>query len=381
MPRLDTHEVARLRASVDFYALVSQVCELTPAAGPGEYLGLCPFHEDRRASLSVNAERGIFHCFACGVGGDVVDFVMRIRGCPFREAVSFLAESTGGLTPPESRRRLAARPPRPMTSDPRLLELLERAAGSYHWALADSDAGAIARGYLAERGVSAEIASTFRLGLSAAGGHFLHPAAVKRGFSGAELCAAGLARKDSAGRVIDHFSSARLLFPISDAKGNVRGFSGRSIDGAEPKYFNCRTSAIFVKGRLLFGQEQAASAIAQAGRVIVCEGFFDAVALSAHGFAESVSVMGIAMTEHQAAQLAQMAVPIYVAYDGDDGGARTAPRALERLAKAGAKDVFLAQLPAGDDPASLLAERGGEAFAGVLAEAAPIRSGGEDVSS
>lgn len=373
MPRIDKTDVQRLRERVDFHALVSGVTELSAAAGPGEYLGLCPFHEDRRASLSVNVDRGVYHCFACDAGGDVVDFTMNVRGCSFREAIEFLAEFAGehACEPVGERRKLAPARERAMVSDPRLLDLLERATKRYHWSLAISDAGEAARDYLAARGVAPDVAELFRLGFSPGDSRFLHRGAVKAGFSAGELIAAGMAGPGPKGALRDHFRSPRLLFPISDAKGQVRGFSGRAIDGGEPKYFNCRTSSIFIKGQMLFGFDQARPAIKAAGKVIVSEGFFDAVALSAHGFPESVSVMGIAMTESQAAQLAALKVPVFVAYDADEGGTRTVPRALERLAAAGADDVFVVNLPAGEDPASLLQSAGASGFTRALEAARP----------
>lgn len=372
-PRFDKAELQRIRAGVDFLSLVGEVTELAPTGTPGEFLGCCPFHEDRKPSMSVNPERLLFHCYSCGEGGDVFDFVLRIRDCDFPSAVSFLKEYAGDTAELDvGRIRKLEVPERVMSDDPRLLELIGRAATRYHLALTTSDEGGVGRTYLEERGIPMSTAARFGLGCSFDDGQFILRPATRAGFTGDELERSGLVRKTPRGSLQDHFRSPRLLFPIQDAAGQVRGFSGRSLDGAQPKYFNCKTSEAFIKGQMLYGMNQARTSIEEAGRVIVVEGFFDAVALAAHGYPEAVSVMGIAMTKHQATQIAELGVPVSMAYDADDGGTRTLPRALERLRDAGVRDVSVVRLPAGKDPADVLTSEGPEAVSRALAAAEPV---------
>jgi DNA primase len=327
--------------------MVELVSARTPLRRVGaRWTGRCPFHEERTPSFSVNPAEKLFYCFGCGKGGDLIAFVRETEALDFAGAVEWLADRYGfQLEYEESSPEAEAGRRR----RERLLALLEAAAAFYGRHLWDSEEGAFAREYLAGRGLGEEVCREFRLGL-APGGTTLTRKAMERGFTKAELVAAGLTTQ----RGTDYFAR-RLLFPLTDARGRVLGFQARKLYDDDPlrgKYVNTAEGELFRKGNLLYGLHLARGAIAKQDRAVVVEGNTDVIALRQAGFEPVVAAMGTALTEGQLTELGRLARSVVLCFDGDAAGEAAALRGME-LAVAKALDVRVVPLPAGRDPADL----------------------------
>jgi DNA primase len=331
-----------VRHGADFVAVVE---ERTPLRKAGARLtGRCPFHDERTPSFSVNPVDKLFFCFGCGKGGDMITFVRETQGLDFAGAVEWLAErfripieyEEGSPADDEKRRRRE-----------RLYAVLEQAASFYERTLWDSQAGSLARDYLAGRGLREEVCREFRLGL-ALGSNALTRKAVEKGFTLDELRAAGLTRQRG-----DDYFQRRLLFPLADARGRVLGFQARRLyddDPLQAKYVNTPESELFHKGSVVYGLDHARASIARENRVCVVEGNTDVIALRQAGFDPVVACMGTALTEHQLRELVRLTKRLWLAFDGDAAGESAALRGME-LAVAQGFDVKVVALPPGVDPA------------------------------
>src|SRR5438046_3669343 len=272
------------------------------------YTGLCPFHDEKTPSFSVNPADKLFYCFGCGKGGDLITFVRETEQLDFAQAVEWLAERYRVTLEYEesSPERDAERSRRE-----RLLALLEQAAGFYERYLWDSESGEPAREYLRGRGLGEEVCREFRLGL-APGGAALAQAAAGQGFTRDELTGAGLINR----RGNDYFSR-RLLFPLADARGRVRGFQARQLYEDDPlraKYVNSPEGDLFRKGDLLYGLHQARAAVAKQDRAVVVEGNTDVLALRQSGFEPVVASMGTALTENQLRELGRLTKRLFLCF-------------------------------------------------------------------
>jgi len=333
-----------------------------------EYSGLCPFHNEKSPSFTVNEEKGFFHCFGCGAHGDVISFVMRSDGLTFPEAVERLA-GDAGLAVPETRPEDRERAARQST----LLGAMEAGAKFFEAELRGAR-GRAARDYLAGRALSPETVARFRLGYAPDTRSALKEALTKAGFPEALLIEAGLLIKpDDGGASYDRFRG-RVMFPITDRRGRAIAFGGRVMGDGTPKYLNSPETPLFHKGRVLFGLAQAAEAIRKSGEVIVAEGYMDVIALAQAGIAEAVAPLGTALTEEQLLLLWKMAPEPLLCFDGDAAGERAAARAAERALPllAPGQSLRFAMLPAGEDPDSLVRGRGAAAFATVRQAALPL---------
>lgn len=325
-----------------------------------EYLGLCPFHDDKSPSLSVNAEKGVFLCRACQAKGTTVDFVMRMERLEFREAIELLAGRMG-LTlavSPEQRHRADDRE--------RLQKVCGFAAEAYERALWNP-AGQAAREYLARRGVSDEVARQFRLGYAPGGWDKLVGHLEEKGHRLPDAEAAGLimARKQGDG-YYDRFRH-RLIFPIVDQAGRVVAFGGRVLNPEdEPKYLNSSESAIFSKRRLLYGLPYAVGHL-ETGAVVV-EGYMDVIALHQHGVVSALATMGTALTPEHLRLLRRHTGRVILCYDADVAGNRATDRAATAFIEEGV-DGRVLSLPAGQDPDDYVRSHGREAFEALVAAA------------
>ena len=261
-------------------------------------MGRCPFHEDNSPSFSVNPAEKVYHCFGCGVGGDLFSFVMEKEALDFSAAVEWLADQYNveleyeELDPQGAAERQKQRE--------RLYELLERATKFYERTLADARRGRAARKYLEGRGFSAEVLAKFRVGYSPKAWDKLFVPALRQGFTEQELIDAGLVQRNDKGQLFDRFRG-RIMFPLADKKGIVRGFGARGMrDSDKPKYLNSADGPAYHKGSQIFGVNHARRPAAAKKRVIAVEGYADVLALHDAGFEEAVAVMGTAMTEMQA---------------------------------------------------------------------------------
>jgi DNA primase len=358
--------IERVKDAVDMVELVGARSDLRRVGS--RWTGLCPFHDERTPSFSVNAENKLYYCFGCGESGDAIKFVEATEGLDFRETVELLAERYGVELKREEEDPLAeARRKR----RERLLALVERAAAYYERVLWESPEAARAREYLAGRGMGDEVLRTFRVGYAPSAWDKVMMAAQRDGFSQEELAASGLGQKGRQGGFYDRFR-ARIMFPLADPRGKVLGFGARSMrDDQGPKYVNTSENELYHKGRQLFGIDQARGPAARAGRVVVVEGYTDVLALHQAGVTESVAIMGTALTQEQMAGLGQAARTVYLALDADRAGQDAMLRAA-RAAREKELELLVVDMPEGKDPADLLAADGPDAFRDRLANAREV---------
>ena len=342
MARIKDSSVEAVKAAAEILPLVEDSVRLRKAGGT--YKGLCPFHQERTPSFTVTPARGTFKCFGCGEGGDAIAFVEKIEQVDFVEAIEILARRFGveieyEETSPEAERERRRRE--------RQRNVLERATAFYERMLWDSEQGAFAREYLASRGLGEEVCRAFRLGY-APGGALLVRRALQEGYEQGELLAAGLANR----RGNDYFQR-RLVFPLADARGGVRGFQARKLHDDDPlqaKYVNSPESELFRKGDLLYGLDSGRQAIAKEDRAVVVEGNTDVLALRQAGFLPVVASMGTALTERQLKELARLTRRLYLCFDADAAGQDATLRGMD-LALAQSFNVQVVALPKGSDPA------------------------------
>ena len=342
MARIKDESIERVKATMEILPLVEEVVRLRKTGGT--YKGLCPFHQERTPSFTVTPARGTFKCFGCGEGGDAITFVMKTENIDFVDAIELLAHRFGveleyEESSPEHDRKRAR--------DDRLRALLERAAEFYGRVLWDSEIGAPAREYLASRGLGEEVCREFRIGYAPGGGQ-LTGRARQEGYSQEELLAVGLANR----RGNDYFQR-RIVFPLADARGRVRGFQARKLHDDDPlqaKYINSPEGELFRKGDLLYGLDTARTQIAKEDRAVVVEGNTDVLALRQAGFAPVVASMGTALTEAQLRELARLTKRLFLCFDSDAAGQDATLRGMELAVRDGFT-VRVVPLPPGTDPA------------------------------
>ncbi|HXD71322.1 MAG TPA: DNA primase [Gaiellales bacterium] len=348
MSRISEQSLESVKAAVDMVDLVNGRTTLKKAGS--RYAGKCPFHDERTASFSVNPVDKLYHCFGCGKSGDAITFVQDTESLDFVAAVEWLGERYGveiaydEVSPEADKRRGEQR---------RLLALLEDAAGFYSRYLWDAGEAADARTYLEERGLTEETARSFRLGFAPTAWDRVCAAALKKGFTAAELERAGLSSRGRRGP-LDRFRG-RLMFPLADARGRVRGFGARQMPGGEPpKYLNSPEGVIFHKSETVYGLDHARPTITAQSRAIVVEGYTDVLALHQAGMPESVASMGTALTEHQVRELARVcgSGTLYLAFDADAAGEEAALRGMQMAERTG-MEVRVVALPDGRDPADV----------------------------
>ena len=367
MARYTDDSRERVRDAVDFVELVGARTELKPA-GVRRLTGLCPFHDERTPSFSVDAERKLYNCFGCGVGGDAITFVRELEALDFPDAVELLAERYNvelkrDREDPQAEERRRRRE--------RLMALLERTAGFYATYLTEAGEARRAREYLAGRGLSPEVLASFRVGYAPKAWDRLLVGAQRDGFKPEELLAAGLVQRGRSGGLLDRFRG-RIMFPLADARGRVLGFGARAMrDEQGAKYINTAENEIYHKGRQLFGIDRARAAAAKAGRVVVVEGYTDVLALHQAGIEETVAIMGTALTQDQLGELARAAGregTVFLAFDADRSGQEAMLRAA-RIAEDRDLHLRVVQMPEDRDPAELVAVDGPQAVVERLASA------------
>lgn len=323
----------------------------------------CPFHAEKTPSFFVSPERGTYHCFGCGVGGDIFGFVQAIEGLDFRGALKVLAEKAGVEIVYErgSKEQKDERD--------RLFELLEVATIFYA-----SRLDAAAKEYLKTRGISVETAAAFRLGLAGDSWSELSDHLKAKKYSEKEILDAGLAKKGERGGLIDKFRN-RIMFPIADSAGRVVGFSGRiygpKASPEAPKYLNSPETPLFHKSRILFGFDRAKLPIRKHNFAVLVEGQMDLLASHQAGWGNTVAVSGTAFTPEHAQMVKRLSDNIVLALDADEAGIKAAGRAA-RAALQGGLNVKVAQLPSGTDPADLILKEGVDAWRAAIRDSKDI---------
>ena len=357
-----------LRARVSLSDIVGRKVSLKRRSG-AEYAGLCPFHNEKSPSFTVNDKKGFYHCFGCGEHGDAVGFVMKTEGMSFPESVEKLAREVGLPVPratPQERERAE--------QASTLQQVVEQAARWFQKQLR-LPVGRAGLDDLRGRGLSDEAIDDFRLGFSPDSRDGVIGALKREGATMDKIVEAGLAiQPEDAGRAPYDRFRGRVMFPINDRRGRVIAFGGRVIGPGEPKYLNSPETPLFHKGANLYCLDRARVAVTKDQPVIVAEGYMDVIALHLAGFTGAVAPLGTALTEGQLGEVWKLADEPYLCFDGDNAGRRAAQRGADRalpLLKAGKSLRFLA-LPAGEDPDSLLRARGPAAIESVLKLARPL---------
>jgi DNA primase len=353
--------IQTLLGRVDIVEVIDRYVPLKKAGA--NYQACCPFHSEKSPSFTVSPTKQFYHCFGCGAHGTAVGFLMEHAGKTFPEAVEDLARDAGLAVPRVERPGEAER--REEASD--LSALLLAAAKFYRGALREAP-NAIE--YLKGRGLTGAIAARFGIGYAPdawqpLSGHV--PA-----YDDPALEAAGLVIAGDNGKRYDRFRD-RVMFPIHDSRGRVIGFGGRVLGAGEPKYLNSPETALFSKGRELYGLYLARNAIRDAGRVVVVEGYMDVVALAQHGVEYAVATLGTSTTPTHAQKLFRLADSVVFCFDGDPAGRKAAWRALENTLPvlADGKDARFLFLPDGEDPDDFVRARGRAAFEDALTRATP----------
>lgn len=310
--------IEELLARNDISDVVSSYVQLNRKGG--NLFGLCPFHNEKTPSFSVSPDKQIYHCFGCGKGGGVINFIMEIENLGYPDAIRFLANRVG-LAVPEDDRGESGQLRR------RIISLNKEAARFYN-SLLKEDVGQTARAYLEKRRITPQTATRFGLGAAPNEWDALIKAMKKRGYDEYELVQAGLAVKNAKGRIYDKFRD-RLIFPVISVSGEVLGFGGRTLSDAEPKYLNSPETIAFSKRRTLYGINLAKNT--KRGNFILCEGNIDVVTLHQAGFDNAVASMGTSLTTDQTRLISRYAKEIIICYDNDPAGIKATDRALEIL--------------------------------------------------
>ena len=346
--------IEEIRNRVNIVDLVSEYVTLKKAGR--NHIGLCPFHREKTPSFTVNAEKQIYHCFGCGEGGNAFSFLMKVNNMTFPEAVRHLAGKLGVTLPS---RELSAEE----RSHRDLRESLIRAnriAAAFYEKTLRSAAGSRCREYLETRGIRPAVVETFRLGYAPDGWRALrdHLQREKVSQRHAELAGLLVARPDGDG--YDRFRG-RLMFPIEDINGSVIAFGGRIIGDGEPKYLNSPESALYVKGRNLYGLSRAKNALRKDETLIIVEGYFDLLALWNAGLSNVVATLGTALTREQVDLIRRYTGSVAVTFDTDAGGKAALERSMSLFLERGMKAKAVV-LPEGKDPDEFVSRHGRDAF-------------------
>ncbi|MDW3024422.1 MAG: DNA primase [Alphaproteobacteria bacterium] len=348
-----------LRARLSVVDVVGRVVPLTRKGQ--NYWGCCPFHNEKTPSFSVNEEKGFYHCFGCGEHGDIISFTMKQGNMDFKAAIAELA-NMAGLKMPDYK----PRDPNIVRHEDALFDICERAAQTYSEKLFTPDASH-ALDYVRRRGFSDEEIKKYRIGYAPKNNIIANKFAESK-----FLIPSGLCRRGDYG-LYDFFRD-KLMFPIFNARGKIVAFSGRSLDGSEPKYINTGDTDIFHKRKTVFGLNFARESIHRANRSIVVEGQIDAIKMQVNGFGETVAPLGTALTEDHIALLCKLNRNITFCFDGDGAGQKAAARACGVVLSflRDNSDIKFAFVSGGKDPDEILKTSGVDAMRKIIDNAMPL---------
>lgn len=358
MPWYSEEQIEEVRSRSDIVSVIGRYVRLK-RTGSG-YTGLCPFHNEKTPSFHVNPARQMYKCFGCGVGGNVLTFVMEYENLTFPEAMEMLAEQAGIDLP---KQEMTAQQKQQEGIRLTLLEINKKAA-RYYFALLKSPRGKVGYDYLTGRGLTDETILHFGLGFAGQGGGELYQYLKKEGYSDQILKETGLFKMDERG-VYDKFWN-RVMFPIMDVNNRVIGFGGRVMGDAKPKYLNSPETKIFDKSRNLFGLNYAKRG--KRNNMILCEGYMDVIALHQAGFTNAVASLGTAFTEQQANLIRRYTDEVLLTYDSDGAGVKAAMRAIPMLRRAGITGKVIHMEPY-KDPDEFIKNLGADEFEKRIEEA------------
>ncbi|HET6868687.1 MAG TPA: DNA primase [Solirubrobacteraceae bacterium] len=359
MTRYTADSRDRVRDAVDMLALVGEHTELR-RAGASEYVGRCPFHDERTPSFGVNPIEKVYYCFGCQASGDVFRFVMETEGLDFPGALETLASRFGVELQTEQEDPQAAQR---RERRERLHSLLGRAATYYARYLWEAREAGPAREYLQSRGLREETLREFRVGYAPSAWDRILTASRRAGFRDEELLTVGLAQRshNRPGQIYDRFRE-RIMFPSTDARSNVIGFGARAMrENQRPKYLNTAEGELYHKRRVLFGLDRARAPAAKAGSMILVEGYTDVLALHQAGLANAVGIMGTALTAEQISELERYAKLLLLCLDADRAGHDAMLKAAQ-LTDDRNLELRVVPLPTGADPAELIERAGADAL-------------------
>jgi len=338
--------------------IVDTVGKVVHLSKQGKYLwGLCPFHSEKTPSFTVTPDRGVFHCFGCGMGGNAIKFRMEIEGLTFPEAVKIMAEESD-IPVPEGKGGLMS-PPDPERD--RLIQAYEWSAKFYHYLLKNTEHGKAAMEYLRARNFSDKMIDQFQIGYAPDRWDTLLQFLEKRNFDLAEMEKGGLLSARGEGKgYIDRFRG-RIIFPIANRTGKVIAFAGRILGEGQPKYLNSPESRLFNKSRILYNLHQSKASIRKTRQIVLFEGYGDVISAWEAGVHNGVATMGTSLTESHVALMKSLADEIVLSYDGDRAGQAAAMKSIPMLEGSGLR-VKIALLPSGLDPDEFISKHGGERF-------------------
>lgn len=351
MPWYSEEQIEEVRSRSDIVSVIGRYVRLK-RAGSG-YTGLCPFHNEKTPSFHVNPARQMYKCFGCGVGGNVLTFVMEYENLTFPEAMEMLAQENGIELP---KQELTAQQKQQESLRQTLLEINKKAA-RYYFALLKSPRGKPGYDYLTGRGLSDETILHFGLGYAGQGGGELYQYMKKEGYSDSVLKETGLFKMDERG-AYDKFWN-RVMFPIMDVNNRVIGFGGRVMGDGKPKYLNSPETVVFDKSRNLYGLNRARTS--RKPYFLLCEGYMDVISLHQAGFTNAVASLGTALTAGHASLIKRYVKEVYLTYDSDDAGTRAALRAVPILREAGISAKVIRMDPY-KDPDEFIKNLGAEEY-------------------
>jgi len=344
------HIIQEITDKCDIVDFVSKYVRLKRSSG--EYVGLCPFHGEKTPSFHVSADKQLYHCFGCGEGGTIINFVMKMENLSFSEAVKFLGEQVGVVVPESSDfdDRAAKRKQR--------LYDVNKEAGRFFYSVLGSEEGKIARDYFSSRGLTKETVVKFGLGYAPDSWDKLLKHLKSKGFTEYEIIDAGLAVTGKNGGAYDRFRN-RVMFPIFDIRGNLIAFGGRVLDDSKPKYLNTNDTPVFDKSSNLFGLNLAKKSTSKT--YVTVEGYMDVITLHQYGVDTAVASLGTSLTDGHALLLRKYADEVVLCYDSDEAGIKAANRGMEILSRHDIKTKVIT-LPGAKDPDEFCKKNGVEAF-------------------
>jgi DNA primase len=354
----------RVKQQADIVRVVGEYVRLKKSGQ--NFSGLCPFHSEKTPSFAVHPVKQIYHCFGCGVGGDVFKFVMEMDKLTFPDAVRAVAEKCGIAIPRAKERSPEERQQNQQRTS--LVELHRDAAAFFAQQLNTTPEGRAAKAYLLDRGLDSDAMGRFGIGFAPSGGDALLRV-MKSKYNEKVLEASGLFSRDQNGRHYDRFRR-RVMFPIANDSGKVVAFGGRALGDDLPKYLNSPETPIYTKSNLLYHLDRAKEALRQRDFAVLVEGYMDAIAVARAGVSNVVASCGTSLTEPQVKLLNRFTRRIIVNYDPDTAGQAATERSLTILLEQGAEVRVLA-LPGGKDPDSFIRAEGAAAYIKLLNEAPP----------
>ena len=361
MPKYSDEIIDEVRQNSDIVDIISQYVRLKRSGR--NFFGLCPFHNEKSPSFSVSPEKQIFHCFGCGVGGNVFTFLTKIEGINFIEAVQMLAERANIQLPVLENNTDSAKE----MLKSKVYKVNEFSANYYHENLYKPESK-IAQEYIKKRKLTNETLKAFQIGFS---GKFdeLYKELKKQGFEDKEILESGLVNKNEKGQYIDRYRN-RLMFPICDVRGRVIAFGGRVLDDSKPKYINSPENVVYSKGRHLFGLNVAKKYDIKK-KLLIVEGYMDVISLHQRGIHNVVASLGTALTQQQGYLLRNSTDQIILSYDSDEAGQTAKIRAMEILQNMGC-DLRVLQMEGAKDPDEYVIKYGNARFQNLVDKAISI---------